>query len=452
MPINNLPSAIQSIIQQGYLERQWEDTLRAYMGFRAIADRMPFPVGVGETITRTRPGLIAPNLSPMAPAQNSDITSGLTPGNYNVEQFTITINQYPFLEMMLNMATSKVAIQEQFLLNAAQVAYSARLGLDLLCQRTLFESYLGGNTHVTTTLSVAGTSIHVDNINGFINTFNTEGQRVPVSSTYPLNVTVGSDIYSLVGTAADTTNTSTTPGGVSGTLTFSSDVTIADGTAGNAVISVTAPTIYRPSETGNPEAGVSTTAAITTSLYNSGRLNLSMVAAAVASLRANAVPTDEDGYYVCYADPFHFLGMYTDTAFQRFFMGRTDSPEYRRGLINDVMGLKVFETNINPIQTSLGNGPIHRSIVCGQGALLEGEYTTQGYAGIMAGGDEDMIVVTDGVAHVVREPIDALKQVITQTGVYIGGFVCPTDMTANPTTIPTANNAYFKRAVILESL
>ena len=53
---------------------------------------------------------------------------------------------------------------------------------------------------------------------------------------------------------------------------------------------------------------------------------------------------------------------------------------------------------------------------------------------------------------VCREPIDALKQVVTQSWSYIGGFVVPTDVTANPNTIPTASNAAYKRAVIVESL
>ena len=48
--------------------------------------------------------------------------------------------------------------------------------------------------------------------------------------------------------------------------------------------------------------------------------------------------------------------------------------------------------------------------------------------------------------------IDALKQVVTQSWSYIGGFVAPTDTTTNPNTIPTASNAALKRAIILESL
>jgi hypothetical protein len=124
-------------------------------GFRAIADREPFGVGVGETIIKTRPGLIAPNTTPLPPAANSDITSGLTDSNYSVEQFTLAINQYA-QSLKLNIVTSKVAIQEQFLLNAGQLGYAARLTLDLLALQALFNGYMGGNTRVIATLGSAG--------------------------------------------------------------------------------------------------------------------------------------------------------------------------------------------------------------------------------------------------------------------------------------------------------
>jgi hypothetical protein len=42
--------------------------------------------------------------------------------------------------------------------------------------------------------------------------------------------------------------------------------------------------------------------------------------------------------------------------------------------------------------------------------------------------------------------------VLTQSYSYIGGFTVPTDSTANPTVLPTATNALYKRAVIVESL
>jgi hypothetical protein len=51
---------------------------------------------------------------------------------------------------------------------------------------------------------------------------------------------------------------------------------------------------------------------------------------------------------------------------------------------------------------------------------------------------------------VTREPIDRLQQIIAQSWYWIGGFCAPTDVGTNPSVIPTATNAAYKRAVIIE--
>ena len=93
MPLNNLPASLQSAIQTGFLEHQFGLPLRAKLGFRAIADREPFTANIGETITKTRTGLLPAISTPMSPAVNSDITSGLTPQNYGVEQYVLSVAQ-----------------------------------------------------------------------------------------------------------------------------------------------------------------------------------------------------------------------------------------------------------------------------------------------------------------------------------------------------------------------
>ncbi len=55
----------------------------------------------------------------------------------------------------------------------------------------------------------------MDDIRGFTSVF-VNGVQQPVGGGGSLTVTVGSDIYTLVGAVADTINVSTAPGGVSG--------------------------------------------------------------------------------------------------------------------------------------------------------------------------------------------------------------------------------------------
>jgi hypothetical protein len=452
MSLNNLPAALQSAIQTGFLEHQFRLPLKAKLGFRDIADREPFTANIGETITKTRTGLLPAVTTAMAPAANSDITSGLTPQNYSIEQYILSIAQYA-ANMQLNVVTQRVAIADFFLRNAYALGEQAFRSVDTLAQQTLYNTYMGGNTRVRTTLGSPNATISVDDIRGFQTTLNSAGQVVAVSGSNPVNVTVGADVYSLTGFAADGSNVSTTPGGISGTLTFSTTVTVSDATALNAVVSAVAPYVIRPSTSSSNVMAATTAAISSTNDINNGKLTMNMILNAKATMSANGVPVgNSSGMYNLYIDPIQATGLYSDPAFQQFFRGQVTTEEYRRGIIAEMLGVRLQETNLNPVQTLAGVGTVRRAILCGQGALVEGEFTADAYNAAMDSDDGDMIAVVEGIAHVTREPLDALKQVVTQTWSYIGGFVVPTDVTTNPNTIPTASNAAAKRAIMLESL
>src|SRR5579862_2605047 len=229
MGIQNFPAALQPIIQQGFLEREFEQALHSRLGYRAVADREEFAVGIGETLTKTRAGLKPSVTSPLAAAANTNLDNGLTAQYFNVEQYTLTINCYA-ATTDLNMVTSGVAIASLFLQNAAINGEQAARSLDELARNALFAAYFGGNTRVTTTLASPGPSISVDDVRGFQYVF-LNGVQTPVGGSANLTVTVGSDAYTLVGSAVDNVSTSSTPGGLSGTLTFSGNVSVSDGTA-----------------------------------------------------------------------------------------------------------------------------------------------------------------------------------------------------------------------------
>ena len=452
MGINNLPSTLQSIIQQGYLEREFQQALRAELGFRAIADREPFMAGIGETITKTRTGLLPAVTTPLAPPNNTDISSGLTPQNYGVEQYTLAVAQYA-ANQMLNIVTARVAIDDLYLNNARTLAEQAARSVDTLAQAAIFNTYMGGNTRVITTLGAAGPVVHVDDIRGFEYSWNAEGQPVAVSSANTVSVTVGNDVYTLAGAVADATNVSTAPGGLSGSLTFTGNVTAADATVGNAVVSAVAPVVLRPLNATSNAMAATTPGIAAGADVNGAKLTMQLVLNAKATMKANGVPpVSATGNYIFYADPLQMTGLYSDPAFQFFFRGRPDSSEYRRGLVAEMLGVDIVETNINPVQVLAGVGTVRRGILCGQGALVEGVFTREGYAASAQADDDAMITIVDDIAHITREPLDALKQVVTQTWNYIGGFAVPSDINTNPNTIPTANNSAFKRAIILESL
>jgi hypothetical protein len=441
MGIQNFPAVLQPIIQQGFLEREFMQALQSRLGYRACADREAFAVGIGETLTKTRAGLKPTVTTPLAPSTNTNFDNGLTPTNWGVEQYTITINHYA-ATTDLNMVTNRVGIASQFLQNAYVNGEQAARSLDELARNALFNSYFGGNTRVRVTLASAGPAVSVDDIRGFQNAF-VNGVQQTISSVNPLTVTVGAlgDAYTLVTAVADTTNVSTAPNGVSGVLTFSGNVTVSDGTAGSAVVAANASVVIRPSSRSNSSA-----------LAAGDTLAMSNLLDSVAKLRQNAVP-EIDGAYNCYLDPISARQLFADPDFKQLFQGATSANQvFRKGMTNDFLGLRFMPTTEAFVQQhpTLVGLFIRRPIICGQGALIEGTFA--GMAAEDVAPADSIIAIVDGVAMVTREPIDRLQQIIAQSWYWMGGYCAPSDTTTSPTTVPTATNAAFKRAVMVEHI
>jgi len=439
MSINNLPQSLQNMIQDNFLERRLQDALASKAAFRAIADREKFAIGIGETITKTRAGLLVPATTPLDPSTNLALDNGLTPQTWTVEQYTLSINAYG-ATIDLNMETSLVSIVDVFDQNNTKLAIQASQSLDRLARNALYATYLGANSFVTTTLGAPAPSIHVDNVIGF-QTVLVNGTMVPVSSANPMTVTIGGDVYTLVGTTTDTTNSSTLAafGGVSGTLTLSANVSVADSTSGNAVVSSVAPTILRPNNrVGTPQ------------LVAGDTLSVQLVLAAVAQLRDNNVPNVE-GSYNCYLDNTTMLELFKDPDFKMLYRGAYDSDEYKKGQVVELLGVRFVPTNEAPQQTlTLTGNRIRRAIICGQGALVEGDYAGLGYSDLDKEPDDPVKRMYEDVCLVIRRPLDRFQEIISQSWKWRGGFCVPTDVTANPQVIPTASNSYWKRAVIIE--
>lgn len=437
MGIQNFPLALQPIIQQGFLDREFEHALTSRLGYRAIADREQFAVGIGETLTKTRAGLKPSVTVPLAPSTNTNLDNGLTPTTWGVEQYTITINHYASTTD-LNMVTSRVGIASQFLQNAYTNGEQAARSLDEIARNALFATYFGGNTRVRVTLGSAGSAVAVDDIRGFQTVF-ISGIQTAVANSPGLTVTIGANAYTLVAAVADIINLSTAPGGVSGVLTFSASVSVSDGTAGNAVQAANASVIIRPNARTNSAGLVATDTLAMANLLD-----------AVAKLRMNAVP-DIDGVFNCYLDPVSARQLFADQDFQRLFQGATSANQvFKMGMINDFLGLRFIPTTEAYVQPhpTLPNVVIRRPIICGKGALIEGDFA--GMAAEDVAPRDSIVAMVDGIAMVTREPIDRLQQIIAQSWYWIGGFCAPSDTTTNAAVIPTATNAAYKRAVMIE--
>lgn len=441
MGIQNFPLTLQPIIQQGFLAREFEQAIRSRLGYRACADREAIAVGIGETLTKTRAGLKPSVTVPIPASFNTNLDNGLVPTGWGVEQYTLSINHYASTTD-LNMVTSRVGIASQFLQNAYVNGEQAARSLDELARNALFSPYFGGNTRVRTTLASAAPQIAVDDVRGFQTIF-VSGVQSPVGSTSSMTITVGSNTYTLVGTAVDLVNASTAPGGMSGVLTLSGNVSVQDATAGNTVQAATASVIMRPNRRTN-----------TSALVASDVMSMDSVLDAVAALRMNAVP-DIGGAYNCYLDPVSARQLFADPDFQRLFVGLTSANEVFRpgmGVVNEFLGVRFVLTTEAYVQAHpvLAGAFVRRPIMVGQGALIEGDFAGMTADDVAPHAAE--ITLIDGVAMVTREPLDRLQQIISQSWYWIGGFCAPSDTTTTSLTVPTATNAAFKRAVMIEHI
>ena len=454
MAIQNMPTALQPIIQQNFLQREFQDGLTSALGFRDVADREMISIGVGETVTKTRAGLKAPATTPLSPSGNTNLDNGITPSSCTVEQYTLGMDMYGD-SVDLNIVTSQVGIANQFLLNAKTNGKQARQTLDRLARNALFSTQMGMNSRVRTTLGAPATTLAVDDVRGFANTLSSSGQPVAVSPSNPLPVLVGSNIYNCTGVAVDGTNASTAIivgggiSGTSGTLTFASNVTVADGTAGNVVISTYAPHIVRPN--GKWIGGSGTQATATTAALNSSdKLSLAAIEDAVALLRNNTGMVSE--MFNLYLDNMSMRQLLADSDFKLAFQGQYGAKEMQMGQVFQLMGCNFIPTTESPMQaasTAIPTG-VRRPILCAPGVLVEGDFAGMAKRAVETNGTNSIVESIDDVVQVVRAPLDRLQQIVAQSWFWAGGFAVPTDQTATSNIIPTASSSFFKRAVMIE--
>lgn len=454
---------LTNAIQTNMLQRAFVDPLINELMYREISDKEMFEGKWGTTITKTRMGLMIPNMTPLDPSTNTNLDNGMTPITYSDEQYTVGIAQYPQPAPNVNLLDNEVAIANFAMANSERLGVAQATCVDRLARGAMFNAYMSGNTFVAA--SASSVTQRVDDLRGFmtvaVSTVGSGGSVVPVSSTYPLAVYINGVANTVIGFAADSTNISTTAftGGISGTVTLG---TTYNATAGQPFRSAFAPLIVRPN------------ARLTSyALQSTDFFNMQSMLAAVSYLRNNRVPKVR-GRYNCYCNATSQNQLFQDPAFQLLNSTRgVNDPVYKNAEVTEFLDIRLIMTTETYIQPSgavdnsitIPQG-IQRPIVCGGGVLIE-EIFEQGLDAIqnlnekMGIGETSqsgsmrlmlpMEVSKMGFSYHIRPPIDRLAQIMSQTSNYVGGFVVPTDTTTTNLIIPTASNAYYKRAVIIET-
>lgn len=413
---STLPQAIRAIMQNGLLDRVFQDALVPQFVFPAIATTRPWRQNVGDTGTFTRTGLLEPQTTPLGGADP-------TPDTYGIEQYSVTMDQYGNA-MDTNMLQSRMTLASKYMEDIEKLGINAGQSLNRIARDKLYKAYAGGRTWCTAA-GVSDTSIIVESVDGFTHVI-VDGVPTPVSGANPLDVTIEGAANTVIGV-----NT--------GTKTLTLGSARAD-VLGDSVVADNAPLSVRP--------GAGKDSAF--DLVAGDLVTFKMFRTAVARLRSMNVPTI-NGYYVAHIDPETETQLFDDADFKQALQGRVDSPIYRDLSIGRFGGIDWVRNNEVPtlLGGSAGSLTVHRPIVLGGEALISAPFDGMGQ--LLAETDVSdvpsirMIDVAPQaqVALIIRPPQDRLQQIIGSAWSWVGDYGVPSDVT-------TGDAALFKRAVVLE--
>jgi len=457
-----LPAQLQAMVQQGMLEREFEEGLDSILAYRRLALPETVPNRIGETLTRTRTGRKVPVTTPLNPSSNTGLDNGLTPSDATLEQYVFSMFQYgdttdvDLLGDLTSIANNLIRVARN---NGVQAAQS----MERIARKKIYTSYMGGNTYVRTDLGAGSTTTaHVDDISGFLYVL-VNGVPTGISSANPISVTEKSvsagvnQVLTVTAAVADATNHSQRPDGVSGMLTFNTATLPVNG---DQMVAANAPQIIRP-------GGHLTTA----QMNGSDTLTLGYLLDAQTILKNNAVPMMPDGTYHVILDNQSERQLWADQDFKVLFAGRDQSSEYKTGYVIKLLGLTFVPTTESYVQmagqmingtsgytTSTATGAavtnvnVRRVLVAGAESMIEGDF--EGLENWLARQGVNPIAdvrLVNNVAHIFRPPLDRLQQFMSLSWSWIGDFAIPTDLTATTSIIPTASSALYKRSVIIET-
>lgn len=458
--VTTFPSDIQEIIQQGYLDRAFLDALRPKLMFRRLATREEIPIVAGETVKKTRDGLVTPRVVPTTPGNPTPEIS------YTKEQWEVTPARWTG-KKTTRLPNSAIVARNQFLKDSQKLAEHAGWSVDRVARNRLFSAYSGGDTLTVASAAGSQTAVKVASLAGFRKTETATGILTDVSSTNKLAVTVGSEGgHYVIATTPDDANYPDGPG----TLTLAANLAGTQAVR-SRVYAANKPYVALPS-------GVSTIDGLTSSSV----VGYTQFLAAKRVLEENNVPKFSDGTYHCVTDLVHIEQFLNDTALRQFLQGVPDSIEAQLGVISKRIGITFVSCNETPKTSTCSGGlkglygntvqapeagcelvnatsvGVRRSILIGADALMEGyipeeryKAQTQGREGPFGhdGGFFDTTggydAMMDGIRLHIRPPIDDHGDEITQAYSLTADWVCPVDGTA------TSSSALYKRAVVLVS-
>ncbi len=473
-------------MQEGYLERKLEEFAEPENEYAALCDFDTFAEHIGTTLTKTRPGLKAPiqiMTNAATAADDGVLNNGITPSDVNVEQYTITPETYED-GMDLDLLGTNFAIVDRFGHNVKTNVIQSYQSRDLLARNTLLSGYLTSDTKGTAAASAALAAVggaaatwEVDDIRGFDTIiYNGKVQSTQNAANYMLAATVfpggsqaGAYNVVVVGTAADAVNETLTNlvGSPAPTGGATASPTRANGASGllsmyGAPAGLGALGTIGISGVGKTPANGDIVVAIDAPrqfLAGAGNIHWSQLTAAnlltqsqlldgKSWLEDQKMEPLSDGTYLCIGSSRSFRGLFGDADFKQAFQALGRSPEFKKGRVDNYLGITFLVTTNAPRIALPGGGYVHVPMLIGKGALIDSWYEGMEHWARSSFNDA-YIAMQDGIAQVITPPIDRLRRKCKMSWLTIRDIIAPTDVTVNSNVILTAGGGRRKRAVLL---
>jgi hypothetical protein len=460
-PFYSFSGTLTNLFQENFIARFLSEGLDSNLAYRRHATEETISGRIGSTIIIPRIGRKAPVTQPLAANGSYNLDNGMSPSLPPAEVYQYILQQWGDTEDV-DLLGATAAAADLVLAASRTNGVQAAQSLERLAKIQLHSAYEGGNTWVRGDLGAPTTTqVYVDDIRGFQNA-PVNGQLQPVSSgnqllCYEYKTSAGgvTQAFYVTAAVASSPNESLYPGssldqygnvisdGISGYLTITGAAVAP--VSGDAIIAWNAAKVVRPLN--KPSYNV---------LTSGDAANLGLLLNAKARLDANNVPPFPDGTYHFLHDPFVMRQLLADQQFMTAYQGRFKSPEYQAGQIFELFGITFIPTTecyIQPPTPQLGiNVPIRRSILIGAESLLQANYDGLDTYAQEEGMDPiGMSMIVNNVAQIIRPPLDRQGRFLSLTWLFVGAFACPTDQTATNIIIPTANNALYKRSVVVQT-
>jgi hypothetical protein len=479
-----LPAQLSPLLQEGYLERSFQEFAEPENIYGALADSDTFDEQIGTTLTKTRPGLKAPIQLATDAAQAADdgaLNNGINPSDVAVEQYTLTPETYED-GIDLDLIGTHFTIVNRFGHNVKTNVIQSYQSRDLLARDTLLAGYMAGAAKATAAGSAAlalavASTVKVDDMRGLDTiVYNGKVQPVANAANFQLAATVfpgGSNagaynVY-VVGAAADGVNVTDftlvgSPAGAGGAT--------ASGTRGNGV-SATLTLLAAPAGVGAFQtqaiAGTGKTLAPTDIVigidapkqFVAGAGNLHWSQLTPANLLTQAQLLDgkawlddqkmeplDDGTFLCIGSARSFRGLFGDADFKQAFQALGMSPFFKKGRVDSYLGVTFLQTTNAPRIALAGGGFAHIPMLVGKGALIDAYFRgMESWAHSQF--NDAYIAMQDGIAQIISNPIDRNRRKLKMSWLSIRDMNAPTDVTVNSNVILTAGGGRRKRAVML---